>query len=392
MRKSLAAGIHGRHPLCYAMTKNSPQRPEQMTQTWIGLTDRTAARFHPGGLLARDPAPLLGPADLLPRGTVLLETGTAAPNRPQMLLSYHHLHPWERGLALHELPDGSVVLVVTQGGRSTHTVVHHGQMGQGHRLRITYVWDAPARVGHLSVKVLGTGLHYLHPIANPLPLSLGDLQALFTHPQAYDLDSHVTYAALADTPQPVGPMPSQAPGTPILTAQGYRPIQQIRRGDLVRTPQGELLPVLANLSATMPAQGSFRPVRLRAPYFGLQKDITVAPDQRLCARGSDVEFLFGSPAVLLPAQHLVNGTYARFAETGPLATWHQLLLPRAAGLIAAGVTLQSLYLGRMRRRPDQIAASLLAGYDRARLPEHARPPFPVLRPYEAITLLQHRAA
>ena len=88
----------------------------------------------------------------------------------------------------------------------------------------------------------------------------------------------------------------------------------------------------------------------------------------------------------------MTGTYARHAPSGPLATWHQLLLPRAATVLAAGLPVQSLYLGRVRRRPEQIAASLLAGQDRSRLPEHARPPFPVLRPLEAITLLQHRAA
>ncbi|WP_319825381.1 Hint domain-containing protein [Thalassovita sp.] len=362
--------------------------------SWIGLTDRTTAQFHMGGLGRRHTSPQgpLAPFDLMPRGTLMLETGIPSHSRPQRLLSYHHLHPWERGLALHSLPDGSVVLVVTQDTSVVHTVLFHGLIGQEHRLRVTYVWDAPARTGLLSVKAIGTGRHFLQPVQSPVPLSLGDLQALFLHPRSHDLDPEVTFAALSDHPQPVGPMPSLAPDVPVLTDLGYRPLHSLKRGNLVRTPDGELVPILANLSFTAPACGSFRPVHLRAPYFGLRSDITVAPDQRLCVSGSDVEYLFGSPSVLVPARHLVNGVSAWYADTGPTATWHQLLLPKAQPIVAAGAALQSLYLGRMRRRADHVAASLLARHDRSRLPEHARPPFPVLRPFEAVTLVQHRAA
>lgn len=364
-----------------------------MTQTWIGLTDRTTALFHRDGLESPvAPRSAFAPADLLSRGCLMLETGIPAHDRPQMLLSYHHLHPWERGLALHALPDGAVVLVVTQGSTVSHTVLHHGLTGQGHRLRITYNWDAPARHGTLTVTAIGTMQHLLETVRTPVPLGLGDLQALFLHPTAHDIDPEVTFVALADAPQPVGPMPTLAPEVPVLTATGYRPIHTLKRGDLVRTPTGDQVPVLANLRATLPARGSLRQIRLRAPYFGLQRDISVAPCQCLCASGSDVEFLFGAPTVLIPAQHMVNGVSAWYSDGPVTTTWHQLVLPRAEPILAAGEPLQSLYLGRMRRRPDLIAASLLARYDRSRLPEHARPPFPVLRAYEAVTLVQHRAA
>lgn len=361
--------------------------------SWIGLTDRTTALFNTAGLEHRaSPTPDLGPTDLLPSGSLVLETGIPPHSRPQMLLSFHHLYPWERGLALHALPDGAIVLVVTQGSAVSRTVLRHGLAGQGHRLRISYVWDAPARTGHLSVKALGMGRHIMQPVSTPLPLSLGDLQALFRFPLAHDIDPEITFLALSDRPEPVGPMPTLSPDLPVLTPTGYRPIQALKRGDLIRTASGEQVPVLANLRYEAPAWGSFRPIRLRAPYFGLQRDITVAPDQRLCASGSDVEFLFGCPSVLLPAQHLVSGMSAYYADSGPLVTWHQLVLPGVEPVLVAGARLQSLYLGRMRRCADQMAASLLAGYDRSRLPEHARPPYPVLRPFEAVTLLQHRAA
>ena len=366
--------------------------------SWIGLTDKNTALFHMAGLdSSAAPHRACAPAQLLPRGTLMLETGIPAHDRPQTLLRFHHLHPWERGLSLQSLPDGAMVLVITQGDTVSHTVLHHGLMGQAYQLRVTYVWDAPARAGHLSIKALGTGRQYLASVKTPLPLSLGDLQALFRHPcrvdnGAHSLDSEVSYLALSDVPQPVGPMPTLAPDVPILTVGGYRPLQSLKRGDLIRTPEGKQIPVLANLRVSAPARGSFRPIRLRAPYFGLQRNITVAPDQRLCVSGSDVEFLFGSPCVLVPAQHLVNGVSAGYADREPLAIWHQLLLPGAQAIVGAGAKLQSLYLGRMRRHAPKMAVSLLAGYDRSRQPEHARPPYPVLRPFEAVTLIQHRAA
>ena len=124
------------------------------------------------------------------------------------------------------------------------------------------------------------------------------------------------FAALSDGAQPVGCLPSLAPDVPVSTATGYRPLHSLKRGDMVRTTGGELVPVLANLSCRMPARASLHPIRLRAPYFGLQRDISVAADQRLCASGSDVEFLFGAPTVLLPAQHLLTGGFAYLPRAG----------------------------------------------------------------------------
>jgi hypothetical protein len=361
--------------------------------SWIGLRDHTTRLFNRAGL-ALGPARKepFGPADLLSRGALLLETGTPAHDRPQTLLSYQHLHPWARGLNLQALPDGSVVLVVTQGDTVSHTPLHHGRTGEGHQLRIAYLWDGPARRGWLSVRALGDSLYHLQPVEAPIPLSLGDLQSMFTQPPNSEIDRDVSYVALSDQPVPVGPMPSIAPETPILTAQGYRPISTLKRGDLIRTSDGQQVPVLANIACRVPARGGFRPVRLRAPYFGLQRDITVAPDQRLCVAGADVEFMFGAPAALVPAQHLVNGVSAYYAESPAQVTWHQLLLPRNEPILAACAPLHSLYLGRMRRKADQIATSLFASYERSRLPEHARPVFPVLKPFEAVTFVQQRGA
>jgi hypothetical protein len=75
-----------------------------------------------------------------------------------------------------------------------------------------------------------------------------------------------------------------------------------------------------------------------------------------------------------------------------MVSYHNLLLPGHEELDAAGTQTESLYVGRLRRKPDLIGCSLLGACDRARLPEHPRPLWPVLKPYEAITLAMNRAA
>jgi len=131
---------------------------------------------------------------------------------------------------------------------------------------------------------------------------------------------------------------------------------------------------------------------LRAPYFGLRQDIMVAPEQRLVITGTDVEYLFGKEAVLVPVRHLADGTSVRTCEAPTVVTYTQLILPGHETIQAAGCPLESLYIGRIRRKPDALEASLLAGIDRNILPEHAKPVYPVLQPYEAISLAKQRAA
>ena len=80
----------------------------------------------------------------------------------------------------------------------------------------------------------------------------------------------VTYLAVSTALEPVGPMPGLDPATPVATPQGYRRVDSLKRGDLVLSETGGSLPVLHVLHREVPALGIFRPVTLRAPFFGLQ--------------------------------------------------------------------------------------------------------------------------
>ena len=360
---------------------------------WIAITGRDGGQFDPRGFA--DPAREVRPPDpnaLLPRGTLVLETHPAFGRRPRTLLSFGRTYPWSGGFSLQLLPSGGVTLIERQERDLRHATLPFRPDDRSDSLRISYAWDAPARWGRLSLERPGlVGLRSI-AVPPPHPMPLADMRTAFTDTRQRCLDPEVIFAALSDQVEPVGPMPGLAEDVPVRTPAGYVPAGRLRRGDCVRGTGGAVVPVLHRLMRNVPAAGSFRPVRLRAPYFGLRSDIVVAPHQRLVIGGSDVEYLFGSEAVLVSACHLVNGSAAVHAETGPLACYHGLVLPDHEEIDAAGARTESLYLGRVRRNPDILAMSLLAGLDRACLPEHPRPVWPVLKSYEAITLAMTRAA
>ncbi len=363
--------------------------------SWIAITDHHGGQFRPQGL-GCGPAEQGGhaypPDRLLPRGTLLLETRLSPEGRPQTLLAFRRTHPWSGSFSLRALPEGGIILVETQDDDIRHATLPHDPDGRTDIVRLTYAWDAPARWGRLTLERPESDIIHSVDLPPPHPMLLADIEALARHPHSREMDRDVDFFAVSTRVEPVGPMPALTSRVPIATETGDVPAGRLRRGDMVLTDKGEAVPILRMVSRTVPARGSFRPVRLRAPYFGLTKDIVVAPQQRLVLGGSEVEYMFGREAVLVPARHLVNGKSALFAKGPELVTYYHMLLPGHEAVMAAGCALESLYVGRLRRKPAQLAQSVLAGADRARLPEHARPVWPVLKPFEAITLAMERAA
>ena len=364
---------------------------------WIAISDNIDPRFSCAGLGSdagrAETAALRHDSDaLLKRGTLLVEARRAPDGRPQTLLEWQEVWPWRRGLSLQAIPGGGIALVVSQGNEASHAAVRHGATGGADTLRISYSWDAPARLGRLAVEVVGAPGVVLAEMRDPPPLRLADLQAVTMQQERRAMDPEVTFFAVSTGIEPVGPLPTLDGHVPLATPYGYRPLGQVRRGDVLRTTGGGAVPVLQVLRRTVPARGMFRPVRLRAPYFGLRQDIVVAPEQRLVIGGSEVEYMFDQEFVLVPARHLVNGTAAHYCAGGLTASYGQVLLPTHEAIIAAGMPLESLFIGRIRRHPQKVQASVLAGLERSRLPDHAASAYPVLRAFEAITLSERRAA
>jgi hypothetical protein len=363
--------------------------------TWLALADKNERRFSLMGIgndKQDGPVCCEKPEDLLTCGSIMFETRQATDGRPQLLLGYKSTFPWLRSLTFQAIPGGGIALVQVQGNDITHAAIQHKDSGRSDVLRITYSWDSTARWGRLAMEQPESNRVVTVPVPNPMPIAMQDLRDMMLGHGDQTCSTDVIFAALSNRIEPVGPMPSMLPSTPLATPWGYKALSHLGRGDTVMTQKSGVVPVLQRVSRTVPARGSFAPVRLRAPYFGLQQDIIVSPDQRLVIDGPEVDYLFNKEAVLIPARHLVNGFAALYETCGPTITYSQLLLPAHETLLAAGTAAESLYIGRLRRQPIPLASSVLATFDRNDLPEHGKPAHSVLKWFEAITLASRRAA
>jgi len=360
---------------------------------WIAISDAAESRFCAGGFEPKGSPELLRLDNgALSQGSLMVESRLSPDGRPQTLLSFDRLHPRPYKLSIQAVPGGGLVLVIADGDEVFHTALHHDSQDRADILRITYSWDVARGWGRLAIERPEYDRVASVELDRAPPLQLEDIRAISTDPRRRHLDKDVLFFAISDRVEPIGPMPSLTGEVPILGQGRYEMAGKLRRGDMVETLESGLSPVLQVVRRTVPACGSFRPVRLRAPYFGLLRDVIVAPDQRLVVGGSEVEYTFGREAVLVPARHLVNGISAIQLTGMVTMTYVQVILPRHDSVIAAGCPLESLYVGRIRRNRAQLGASLLAPFQRALLPEHARSSYPMVKPFEAITLMQRRAA
>ena len=329
---------------------------------------------------------------LLTRGSLVIETRLSPEKRPQTLLGYERKHPWEGRISLQAVPGGGVVVVLSQGGSLFHTVIPPEDEQRTETLRLTFSWDAPRRWGRLSVERPESSSVRMIETPPPPPLMLEDIYTMIHRPQLCEHDEDVVFYAVSNRIEPVGPQPALGSNTVLETSGGLKRACDVRQGDLVRTLEGGLRPVLKVVERTVPALGSFQPVRLRAPYLGLTRDLTVAPHQLLVIGGSEVEYTFGREAVLIPADALANGFTGLRDSRRSFVRYFQFVLPSHDALMISGAALESLYLGRLRRDRALTAATLLADMDPAIFPEHVRAGYQTLRPFEAVTLAEARAA
>lgn len=363
--------------------------------TWLALTDHNDRRFSPRGLgLDKKPTPQMDTSGsgLLTRGTIMFETRLSADGRPQVLFGYKTTFPSLRSLTFQAIPGGGIAMVQVQGSAISHAAIEHHETGRTDVVRITYSWDSAAKWGRMTLEKPEETAIVSTVVEHPQPLSIEDIRDLMLGRGDQTFAQDMIFAALSDQIEPIGPMPTLLSNTPVATPWGYKPVRDLKRGDTVQTASAVVVPVLQTLQRTVPARGSYRPIRMRAPYFGLQQDIIVSPDQRLIIDGPEVEYLFNQEAVLVPARHLVNGVAAIWETSGPTITFSQVLLPEHETILAAGAPLESIFIGRIRRDPRQVKSTMLRNFDSAHLPEHRRPAHQVLRWYDAIHLARRRAA
>lgn len=348
---------------------------------WSAVTD--TGRVHPS---------VTGEGDI-ETGALVLEGPLPSELRAATLLEVGCLHPEPCLLRIQSIPGEGFSVLLTRGADVFHALISHTLRARTATFRLTFNWDARDGSGNLSIEHPGDPAIFSSNLkacpALPDALILGAISELRMQS---DLGETLEYVGFHKGPLAIGPAGTLDYHTPILTPRGYLAIGALRCGDTVINGTGETVPVLACFKRVVPAYGSGAPVRLRAPYFGLQSDLVMAGTQHLIAGGSNVEYTFGRDTVMIPAQHLVNGTAAIAQPTTGLATYYQLLLPDGDPIVASNVQLESLFVGRLRRRKEIFRYTTLAQMPRHVVPEHATPVSQILRPFEAITLAAMRAA
>jgi hypothetical protein len=331
-------------------------------------------------------------AEALEQGSLVIETRSPQVKRPRPLVRLVNGGGAQVDLTLTAVSGGGLSFVLTVDGDVTHHTFPTAEAGRSDVLRLTYSWDAAARQSRVALETGGQERTEVVTFPHARALPVAAISALTGSAGDCYRAPDLTFIAASREIEPVGPQPGLALSTPIATCSGYRPIAALKRGDLVRSGTGDLVPVLYVIERKVPALGSFAPLRIRAPFFRLQRDICVSPMQKIVLSGSEVEYLFGRETVGIRASHLTGGPAVRRMKPVRFVTYRQLILPDHETLDAMGAEVESLFLGRIRRKPEQMAASLVAGLDRASLPEHAPPCSPVLSAFDAVVLAEHRAA
>ncbi|MFK7744656.1 MAG: Hint domain-containing protein [Roseobacter sp.] len=363
--------------------------------TWLAVSDVAERRFSRRGV-GHDRTETKRHPDtheyLLSRGSLVFETRISPDGRPQILLGYNKSWPAQRSLTFQAIPGGGISMVQVNGENIAHTAIQHAISARTDVLRITLSWDAPKGWAQFTVERPEAQKVSSKLVQGIKPIPLCDLRDMMLSLDDSTFSKDVIYAALSDAIEPVGPVPSLHLDAMINTPRGYQTAGSLQRGDTVVTRDGDVVPILHTVKRCVPARGSFAPVRLRAPYFGLLEDVIVSPEQRLVIDGSEVEYLFNQEAVLVPARHLVNGFAARLEPPQPTAVYTQFILPKHEAVMVAGTPLESLYIGRLRRNRAILQNTVLKNLDRNQLPEHGRAVYKELKWYDAIHLARQRAA
>ncbi|QYK43622.1 MAG: Hint domain-containing protein [Paracoccaceae bacterium] len=158
------------------------------------------------------------------------------------------------------------------------------------------------------------------------------------------LGARLRFSAYATSPDQI--VICFAAGTRILTAQGPRRIETLRRGDRVWTRDHGMQPLRWIGRRQVCGTGDLAPVCIDTGAFGNTRPVTVSPQHRILVSGWRAELHFGEPEVLVAALHLVDGARVRVTPRSRVDYVH-IAFDRHEIISAEGMLTESLYPGPM---------------------------------------------
>ena len=169
-------------------------------------------------------------------------------------------------------------------------------------------------------------------------------------------------------------------GAMVLTSKGRKSIDDLRVGECVETKDHGLQPILWIGRRTVPAIGSWAPVVFEAGVLGNPKAMALSPAHRILRQAPDLEVLFESAEVLVPAKSFV-GQAGVTRKEGGVVTYIHLLLPQHELIDVDGVWSESLFLGGSEAGSSGLREAL--GFFPTLKDIHHQPARRILRGFEA---------
>ncbi|SFR34549.1 Hint domain-containing protein [Litoreibacter janthinus] len=140
---------------------------------------------------------------------------------------------------------------------------------------------------------------------------------------------------LPEAPANTGMMAS----TRVATPSGPRRIDELSIGDVVLDAMGREAKVRHVLQTDAPRNAFL----LRAPYFGLDHDVVLAPEQKIVVTSDTAEYLFGEETVIVPVWSLNDGRKVGHFETRSSDKMYQLQLDTPAPMAIGRCAVSALY-------------------------------------------------
>lgn len=233
--------------------------------------------------------------------------------------------------------DGTGLYIATDGDgrvnlrhRDMRVSSAAGAITPGDAYRLTYRRTRAGGAGVLELNNLDRDVTVSVTAGSSQPLRIEDFLPAAQGKLAFD-----GVAALANQDVPAGDRPGLETGTLVATAAGAVPVETLRPGAVVTTEAGARAVVQSVSKRESVTLGAMSAVRLRAPYFGLARDLCVSRHTRLMLSGPEVEYTFGVEQVMAMAGDLVNGTSVLRDLTSPLREFHEVSLDRP-GCVMSG--------------------------------------------------------
>ncbi|MBU2982601.1 Hint domain-containing protein [Lentibacter algarum] len=137
-------------------------------------------------------------------------------------------------------------------------------------------------------------------------------------------------------------------GTLIETDTGYRPVEWLREGDMIRTADNGFQPLKAALNSRFVAGERTQPVCIKAGCLANTRDLSVSPNHRILINDSLCEILFGEREVFVLAKHLLGLPGIDTSEL-PYAqvSYYHLLLDQHEVIFANEQPTESFFTGEM---------------------------------------------